>query len=52
MAGIIAIVADGMATWVGMFSKADLITLVADVKATGSLFSLSSMLLIRMSSHM
>ena len=38
MAGVIAIVADGIATLVGMFSKADLITLVADGKATGSLF--------------
>ena len=38
MADVIAIVADGITTWVGMFSKADLITLVTDVEATGSLF--------------
>ena len=37
MADLIAIVADGIATWVGMFVKADLITLVADGKATGSI---------------
>ena len=37
MADVIAIVSDGMATGWNDF-KVDLITLVADVKATGSLF--------------
>ena len=37
MADVIANVADGMATGWNVF-KVDLITLVADVKATGSLF--------------
>ena len=38
MADVIAIVADGIATWVGTFFKVDLIAFVADGKATGSLF--------------
>ena len=38
MVSVIAIVADGIATWVGMFFKADLTTLPADGKTTGSLF--------------
>ena len=37
LADVIAIVADGMVTGWNVF-KVDLITLVADVKATGSLF--------------
>ena len=51
MADAIAIVADGIATWLE-FVQADLIALVADVNANGSVyFNFSSLLLIRTSSH-
>ena len=52
MADVITIVADGIATWLECFPRQIFITLVADVKAMGHYFSLSSMLLIRTSSHM
>ena len=51
MADVFVIVADGIATWLECF-KADLITLVVDGKATGSIyFSFSSVLLMRTSSY-
>ena len=50
-ADVIVIVADRIATWLECI-KADLIALVADGKATGSAhFNVSSLLLIRTSSH-
>ena len=51
IADVISIAADGIATWLECV-QADLIALVADGKATGSIyFNFNSLLLIRTSSH-
>ena len=51
LADVIAKMADSIAICVYRLEKADVIAYVADVIATGSYLSLSSMLLIRTSSH-
>ena len=51
MADVIVILVDGIVTWLE-YVQEDLIALVADGKATGSIyFNFSSLLLIRTSSH-
>ena len=51
LADVIANMADGIAICVYRLEEADVIAFVADVIATGSYLSFSSMLLIRTSSH-